>query len=224
MNENQITSDQESSPILAVSADDVQVGGGNELLDATQNAIIGAAENVTEALTLTEEPLTGSQEDIPLYLDVEFWVGMSFVVVVAIIAKPVWRAIKDGLKNNINSVIKQINEAMQLRDDAQKLLADYEKRCRDLNQRVEQISEQAEKNIISYREQELKNLQRELKKKETEVQARIERTTKSAVDEINSSVSSMAVNLAQKAIEKHLSKDDKIRLIDAAITELDRIE
>lgn len=221
MDENQIIEEQESSQ---VSIDDMPITtNGNELLDATQNAIIDAAENVTEALTLTEKPATHIAEEIPLYLDVEFWVGMSFVVVVAIIAKPMWCTIKNGLKGRINAVVQQINEAMQLRDDAQKLLADYEKRCKDLNQRVEQISEQTEKNITSYREQELKNFQRELDKKEKEVQARIERATQSAKDEINDSVSVMAVNFARKAIEKHLSRADKVRLIDEAIAELDEI-
>lgn len=224
MEENQIFEEQESSPALETINESAQTTSGNELLDATQNAIIGAAENVTEALTLTEKPITPKEEQIPLYMDVEFWVGMSFVVVVIMIAKPIWRAIKDGLKNRINTIINQLDEAKNLRDDAQKLLAEYEKRCNDLNQRVAQISEQTEKNIALYRETEFKNLQRELNKKEKEVQARIERATETAKNEINASISSKAVNYAREAIEKHLSQADKLRLIDEAIAELDKLE
>lgn len=224
MDDNQIIEEPESSQNSDVLVDEPQISGGNELLDATQNAIIGVAENVTEALTLTEQPVLHNEEQVPLYMDVEFWVGMSFVVVVAMIAKPVWRAIKNGLKNSIDAVIKQIDDAVQLRDDAQKLLAEYEKRCKDLNQRVKQISEQTEKNIASYREYELKNLQRELDKKEKDVQARIERATETAKNEINKSVSSMAISFAREAIEKHLSSEDKARLIDEAINELDNLK
>lgn len=218
--ENELLQSEEVS-----AADDSQITSGNELLDATQNAIIDAAENVSEVLTLTEKPQQPvKEESIPLYMDVEFWVGMSFVLVVLMVAKPVWKRIKNMLRGRIDAVIKQINDAVQLRDDAQKLLADYEKRCNDLNYRVAEISEQTQKSIQIYREQELKNLQKDLNKKQTEVEARIERATQNAKDEINASVSSLAVELARKTIENHLNKEDKIRLIDEAVSELDKLK
>ena len=198
---------------------------GNELIDATQNAIVGAAENVSEALTLTEKPQDLHQEeDVPLYMDVEFWVGMSFVLVVLMIAKPVWRTVKQGLQNSIKAVIDKIDEAVKLRDDAQNLLADYERRCNDIDERVAKISAQTQKNIVSYREREMKNLQRELDRKQKEVEARIERATQTAKDEINASLSVKVIDLAEKAIEKHLNESDKVRLIDEAISSLGKIK
>ena len=198
---------------------------GNELIDATQNAIVGAAENVSEALTLTEKPQDVHQEeDVPLYMDVEFWVGMSFVLVVLMIAKPVWRTVKQGLQNSIQAVIDKIDEAVKLRDDAQNLLADYERRCNDVDERVAKISAQTQKNIVSYREREMKNLQRELDRKQKEVEARIERATQTAKDEINASLSVKAIDLAEKAIERHLNESDKVRLIDEAIASLGKIK
>lgn len=198
---------------------------GNELIDATQNAIVGAAENVSEALTLTEKPQdVHHEEKVPLYMDVEFWVGMSFVLVVLMIAKPIWRTVKQGLQNSIKAVIDKIDEAVKLRDDAQNLLADYERRCNDIDERVAKISEQTQKNIVSYREREMKNLQRELDRKQQEVEARIERATQTARDEINASLSVKVIDLAEKAIEKHLNESDKVRLIDEAITSLGKIK
>ena len=205
----------ESAPLL----------DGNELIDATQNAIVGAAENVSEALTLTEKPQdVHHEEKVPLYMDVEFWVGMSFVLVVLMIAKPVWRTVKQGLQNSIKAVIDKIDEAVKLRDDAQNLLADYERRCNDVDERVAKISEQTQKNIALYREREMKNLQRELDRKQKEVEARIERATQTAKDEINASLSVKVIDLAEKAIEKHLNESDKVRLIDEAITSLGKIK
>lgn len=225
---NEIDGDTALSQSDEVSAEvnnDAPLIDGNELLDATQNAIVDAAENVSEALTLTEKPQDyHPKEDIPFYMDAEFWVGMSFVLVVLMIAKPIWRAVKQGLQSSIQAVIDKIDEAVKLRDDAQNLLADYERRCNDIDERVAQISEQTQKNINSYHERELKNLQRELDKKQKEVQARIERATQNAKDEINASLSVKAINLAEKAIEKHLNESDKARLIDEAIAGLDKIK
>lgn len=208
----------------AILVEETPTLSGNEIIDATQNAIVGAAENVSEALTLTEKTNEiHNEHNVPLYMDVEFWVGMSFVLVVLMIAKPVWRAVKQGLQNSIQAVIEQIDNAVKLRDDAQNLLAEYERRCKDVDQRVKQISEQTKKNISAYRDQEFKNLQKELDKRQKDVQARIDRATQVAKDEINASVSLKAVNLAEKAIEMHLNEKDKIRLIDEAIAKLDGI-
>ena len=140
------------------------------------------------------------------------------------IAKPIWRTVKQGLQNSIKAVIDKIDEAVKLRDDAQNLLADYERRCNDIDERVAKISEQTQKNIALYREREMKNLQRELDRKQKEVEARIERATQTAKDEINASLSVKVIDLAEKAIEKHLNESDKVRLIDEAITSLGKIK
>jgi F-type H+-transporting ATPase subunit b len=226
-----VSQEQEVATDSAVEQSGEQVSetepliNGNELIDATQNAIVGAAENVSEALTLTEKPQdVHNEEKVPLYMDVEFWVGMSFVLVVLMIAKPIWRTVKQGLQNSIKAVIDKIDEAVKLRDDAQNLLADYERRCNDIDERVAKISEQTQKNIVSYREREMKNLQRELDRKQQEVEARIERATQTAKDEINASLSVKAIDLAEKAIEKHLNESDKVRLIDEAIASLGKIK
>lgn len=226
-----VSQEQEAATDSAVEQPDEQVSesapllNGNELIDATQNAIVGAAENVSEALTLTEKPQdVHHEEKIPLYMDVEFWVGMSFVLVVLMIAKPIWRTVKQGLQNSIQAVIDKIDEAVKLRDDAQNLLADYERRCNDIDERVAKISEQTQKNIALYREREMKNLQRELDRKQQEVEARIERATQTAKDEINASLSVKVIDLAEKAIEKHLNESDKVRLIDEAIASLGKIK
>ena len=226
-----VSQEQEVATDSAVEQSGEQVSetepliNGNELIDATQNAIVGAAENVSEALTLTEKPQdVHHEEKVPLYMDVEFWVGMSFVLVVLMIAKPIWRTVKQGLQNSIKAVIDKIDEAVKLRDDAQNLLADYERRCNDVDERVAKISEQTQKNIVSYREREMINLQHELDRKQKEVEARIERATQTAKDEINASLSVRAIDLAEKAIEKHLNESDKVRLIDEAIASLGKIK
>ena len=51
---------------------------GKELLDATQEAVIGAADNVE---TILKAPLRNWGRTRSLYLSPEFWVGMAFVMV-----------------------------------------------------------------------------------------------------------------------------------------------
>lgn len=195
----------------------------DEIIDATQNAIIGAAENISEALTTeTQVPEHTQEPELPPYLEAEFWVGMAFVLVVVSIIKPVWRALKGVLEKNISTVVDNINNAAKLRDDAQALLADYEHRCADLDKRLSDINGQTEKNIASYRQAELTKLQNELYKREKEVVERINRATEQAKNDINSSISKYSVALVTKAVKKYLSPTEQSAMIDAAIQDLDK--
>ena len=51
------------------------------LIGATQNAIMNAAENVSEALGVAGKAAVPEIHEAPFYADVEFWVGMAFVLV-----------------------------------------------------------------------------------------------------------------------------------------------
>ena len=62
---------------------------GNELIDATQNAIIDAAENVTGIFDKATNSIPPSEVHLtPFYTEVEFWVGMAFVLSVIVLLKP----------------------------------------------------------------------------------------------------------------------------------------
>ena len=53
------------------------IPNGNDLIDATQNAIIDAAENVSEVFDKANPDVAHQITDVPFYADVEFWVGMA---------------------------------------------------------------------------------------------------------------------------------------------------
>lgn len=70
---------------------------GKEIIDATQNAVIEAAENVANIIDNTAAELDGHHE--VFYQSAEFWVAMAFVLVVAALARPIGRTVVALLKN-----------------------------------------------------------------------------------------------------------------------------
>lgn len=199
-----------------------EIPTGNDLIDATQNAIMGAAENVSEVLTAGKSVTENAEEIIPLYADVEFWVGMAFVLSICVLAKPLCKFIKQALQNRINKVISDIDDAAKLRDDAQNLLADYERRFINADKEAAQILQQARTGLQNLQKNELAKLKLDLQNKEKEAQRRIRSATQKAQYEINSSASLSAIRLAQQAIEQYLQNTDKSILIDQAIADLDK--
>ena len=77
-----------------------------DLINATQNVIINAAENVSDVLDIS------ANADIivnnhPFFIDVEFWVGMSFVLAIIVLLKPMRKFINNALQNKIDNVKKE---------------------------------------------------------------------------------------------------------------------
>lgn len=194
---------------------------GQEIIDATQNMIMGAAENVSEVIAAGKTAATEIHE-VPFYSEVEFWIAVAFVLSVCILLKPLTSAILSGLHKRIDKVVQDIDDAAKLRDDAQVLLADYERKYVDAQKEASQIMQKAKNTLENLKKRELSNMKNDLKDKEKEAERRIRASTQKAQDEINLSASKASVELAQKTINRYLQKTDKSALIDEAIAELDK--
>ena len=195
---------------------------GNDLIDATQNAIIDAAENVSEVFDKANPDIAHQLTEVPFYADVEFWVGMAFILSIVALAKPAYRFLKSAMRGKIESVKNQIADAEKLRDDAQELLAQYERKFAATESEVAEILKQAEKNIANQKKNDLATLKENTAVKEKEIKRRILSSTENAMAEINQSVARSSVEVAKKAILAHISKANKSTLIDEAIVSLDK--
>ena len=195
---------------------------GNDLIDATQNAIIDAAENVSEVFDKANQDIAHQLTEVPFYADVEFWVGMAFILSIVALAKPAYRFLKSAMRGKIESVKNQIADAEKLRDDAQELLAQYERKFAATESEVAEILKQAEKNIANQKKNDLATLKENTVVKEKEIKRRILSSTENAMAEINQSVARSSVEVAKKAILAHISKANKSSLIDEAIAGLDK--
>lgn len=199
------------------------ISDDGNLLDATQNAIIDAAENVSGALNSSTDLPISSLPSEPFYTEVEFWLAVAFVLAISALAKPLYNIIKNSLQNRIQRVVDDINEATELRDDAQKLLADYERKFVNVDNEIAQIIDIADKNLQNIKKAELSKLENNLRTKKAEAERRMAENIEKARYEVNLSASKISVEIAKKAINNYIEKADKSALIDEAIVELDNL-
>ncbi|MBQ8670975.1 MAG: hypothetical protein IJ525_00450 [Alphaproteobacteria bacterium] len=199
------------------------ISDDGNLLDATQNAIIDAAENVSGALNSSADLPISSLPSEPFYTEVEFWLAVAFVLAISSLAKPLYSIIKNSLQNRIQRVVDDINEATELRDDAQKLLADYERKFVNVDNEIAQIIDIADKNLQNIKKAELSKLENNLRTKKAEAERRMAENIEKARYEVNLSASKISVEIAKKAINNYIEKADKSALIDEAIVELDNL-
>ena len=194
---------------------------GKEIIDATQNAVIEAAENVANIIDNTAAELDGHHE--VFYQSAEFWVAMAFVLVVAALARPIGRTVVALLKKRIARIIARIREASALQEDAQKLLADYEKKF--LNAESEAaILKKAEKEVDYFKTESLSKLEQDMRQKEKDAEDRLTSAKEKASQEIASLTSELTIKAVKKAVAKHLDKAAQSKLIDNSIALLSKLK
>lgn len=199
-----------------------ELPSSNTIIDSTQNAIMGVAENVSQVFDSANTVAHEAAAAAPIYTEVRFWIGVAFILAVSLIIKPIVSFTKKALQQRVTNVINDIDEAVKLRDDAQVLLADYERKFINVEKEAQQILDRGRKNLQNLQNIETAKMKENVQNKERETQRRILTSTEKAKNEISSSVSNLSIGLAQRVINKYLANTAKSQLIDEAIADLDR--
>ena len=187
---------------------------GNDIIDATQNAVISAAENVSEIIEKTSENIHGHG---PFYHNPEFWVALAFILVVLCLAKPVGKIVHAMLTKRIDNITNRIHEAANLQDDAQKLLSEYEKKFKNAQAEADAILEKSQKEIEFLKKENMAKLEKEMKIKEKEAADRLESSKEKATQEITALASNLTIKAIKTAVTAKLDEKTKDRLIDDSI-------
>lgn len=195
---------------------------GKEIIDATQDAVIKAADNVSNIIENTADKIHGHEE--VFYQSPQFWVGISFILVILLLAKPISGLVKSLLNKRIDGITKRIHNAANLRDDAQKLLAEYEKKFLHADEEAKAILKKSQKEIEFIKKENLHKLENEMKNKEKEAEDRINATKEKASKEISDLTSEMTINAVKAAILQNLDSKAQDKLIDNSIELLTKLK
>lgn len=197
------------------------INSGKEIIDAAQNAVMQAADDVSGIIENTAEQLHGHEEIF--YQSAEFWVGVAFVLVVLLLAGPVGRLVRSMLNKRIDNITKRIHDAAELRDEAQKLLADYEKKFLNADKEAQAILNKSQKEIEYLKKENLAKLEEEMKIKEKEAEDRITASKEKAAREISDLTSELTIKTVKAAIVKYLDAKTQNKLIDDSISLITRL-
>ena len=197
------------------------INSGKEIIDAAQNAVMQAADDVSGIIENTAEQLHGHEEIF--YQSAEFWVGVAFVLVVLLLAGPIGRLVRSMLNKRIDSITKRIHDAAELRDEAQKLLADYEKKFLNADKDAQAILNKSQKEIEYFKKENLAKLEEEMKIKEKEAEDRITASKEKAAREISDLTSELTIKTVKAAIVKNLDAKTQNKLIDDSISLITRL-
>ena len=150
----------------------------------------------------------------------EFWVAVGFVILVVGIARPVARAMGNGLDARSTQIEESLDEARMLREEAQSLLAEYQRKQRDAAREAELMIEQARAEAERLNTEASVALDRVLERRETLARDKIAQAEAEAVREMLNVAVDVAIAATGRVIAKQLGADRADALVDEAIAEL----
>ncbi len=191
----------------------------NKLIEATQNAVLNAADSVVNAIEISTHDIESHHE--VFYQSAEFWVAASFVLVVLLLFYPISRITKIMLYKRARKIGKRIEDATILKEDAQKLLAEYERKYRRAKQEAQEIITRAEKEINFLKKESLNKMETAMAAKEKEVKERIKSSRANALKEISQITTAKTIKTTKQILMQKIDSVAQDKLIDESIKSIE---
>jgi len=163
---------------------------------------------------------SGAGADGGMLHDPTFWVALAFIVLMVFAAKPVARILATALDDRADTIKAQLDEAEKLREEAQELLASYKRKQQEAEEEAAKILQRAKDEAARLEAKSKDDLVIALKRREAAATARIAQAEASAVAEVQSYATNVAMSAAQQLMSDSISAQKANAMIDAAITEL----
>ncbi len=190
----------------------------SEELDMIQNTLADTADAAVAAVE------NAAHHYGAFYENPEFWVGVAFVLVVILLARPVSRMVRTMLEKRIDGIARRINDAQKLKDDAQKLWVEYEKKFLNAPNEAYEILKKSENEMEQLKDERIRRLEEEIKARENDAQNRIATAEQEAVREIRICGSELSIRAVKKILAEKLDETAQDQLIDRSIELLKKAE
>ena len=156
----------------------------------------------------------------------EFWVGVSFCIVVSFLIYAARKNVKSWAAGQSDLVKNELQEAHNLRLEAEALYQEYEQRTKNLDVEKAEIMQQAEREVVALQKDADDKLSKKVERKKQDVQDRInliqENTRKDLTNVIMGQVMDKTKDLlSQKQIRK--SSKDMDHAIEDVLDQLEKV-
>lgn len=136
-----------------------------------------------------------------------FWQTLTFLIVLLILAKYVWKPIMNALKAREGSIEDALNAAEQAREDMEKLSADNEKLMEEARLERDKIIKDASAMASKIREEAKEDAGKIAEKMVEDAKHTINLEKQAAINEIRNQVAEMSLKISEKILRKNLSDD-----------------
>ena len=150
-----------------------------------------------------------------------FWSTLTFMVVLLVLSKFVWKPIMGALKTREASIEDALQAAELAREEMEKLTADNEKLMAEARSEREQVLKEATIIANRMKDEAKEDAAKAGDKIIEEARLTINAEKQAAIREIKNQVADLSMQISERLLKKNLSKDkDQKNLINAYIKAL----
>ncbi len=149
------------------------------------------------------------------------WTLITFVILLLVLKKFAFGPIQNMIDKRRDAIAESIKAADETRREAERLLAEYRESIANAKHEAEEIIERAHK-VGETTKADIVNEAREQAQKEVDdARDQIQRETRKAIQELKDQVADLAILAAGKVTSKAITREDHLRLVDEALSEVD---
>lgn len=145
------------------------------------------------------------------------WGGLAFLIVLAVLMKFAFPALKKGLKDREDKIRDDLESASRAREDAEAEAATYRAQIGDARSEANVIIEDARADAERIRREVVTRAEAEAADIRERAQEDIRLAQERAMSDVRAQVTDLSIGLAERVVERNLDRDTQVALIESYI-------
>ncbi|MBM3674027.1 MAG: F0F1 ATP synthase subunit B [Actinobacteria bacterium] len=173
-------------------------------------ALVVASE---EAEVTAKNPILPETKEI-------VWAVVAFVLVFSLLAWKAWPAIKKALRDREDKIRGDLERAEAVRSEAEASLEEYNQQLAEARGEAGRIIEEARVAADQVRKDLIARAEADAADVRTRAQEDIRLASDRAIADLQTRVSDLSIELAERIVQRNLDRDTQIALIESYINEV----
>jgi F-type H+-transporting ATPase subunit b len=175
------------------------------------NAVMLALQEAPPAEKKTNPILPAANEII--------WGALSFLVLLFLITRFAYPAVKKGIDARAEKIRRSLDEAERTRDEANTILEEYRRQLADAKSESSRIIEEARQAADKLRQDLRKQAEAEVAEIKQRAQDDIAAQVERAMGDLRARVAEMTIELTERVVQRNLDRETNLALIERFIEE-----
>jgi F-type H+-transporting ATPase subunit b len=146
------------------------------------------------------------------------WGGLAFLIVLAVLMKFAFPALKKGLKDREEKIRDDLESASQAREEAEAEAAQYRAQIGDARSEANVIIEDARADAERIRREVVGRAEAEAAEVRERAQEDIRLAQERAMSDLRAQVADLSIGLAERVVERNLDRDTQMALVESYIS------
>ena len=158
--------------------------------------------------------------DFGILNDATLWVGISFILFVLLVIRPLTSMFSKNIDIRINNLKKEIDEAKKLKIEAENLLNEHKEKEKNNTQYIEELKKQKKKEAKDIEDRIKKEIELAITRKEENYELIVKQMESNLKEKLQNEIMTKTLKFTQARIEKNISKKHNDDFIDESLKKL----